>query len=122
MRALPVYVKYLKDDHSFKYLSVIFLSYVGRYFACSTHALAVNVFAKRPVVVTSEDSDGGGGDQGSSGPSFMYYVNDGIYGSFNCIMFDHYTVVPSLLQVRRSPQIITNSRIIQLLDVIQECD
>ena len=30
----------------------------------------------------------------------MYYVNDGIYGSFNCILFDHYTVVPSLLQVQ----------------------
>ena len=30
----------------------------------------------------------------------MYYVNDGIYGSFNCIMFDHYTVVPALLKVK----------------------
>lgn len=59
----------------------------GRYFACSTHALAVNVFSKR--VVNAEDSK----------PSYMYYVNDGIYGSFNCIMFDHYTVVPTLLQV-----------------------
>lgn len=86
-------------------LSVVSLLYVGRYFACSTHALAVNVFAKRPVAVTSEDSDGGSSsDQGNGGPSsFMYYVNDGIYGSFNCIMFDHYTVVPSLLQVRRFP-------------------
>lgn len=82
-------------------------SYVGRYFACSTHALAVNVFAKRPVL-TSEDGgvstcgSSGGNDDGSRA-SFMYYVNDGIYGSFNCIMFDHYTVVPSLLQVRGFP-------------------
>lgn len=29
--------------------------------------------------------------------SFMYYLNDGVYGSFNCIMFDHYTPVPHIL-------------------------
>jgi ornithine decarboxylase len=57
----------------------------------------------------SGSSDSHGSSSNSGGPSsFMYYVNDGIYGSFNCIMFDHYTVVPSLLQVRYSPQIITN--------------
>lgn len=61
--------------------------FLGRYFACSTHALAVNVFGKRAV-----NTDDGR-------PSFMYYVNDGIYGSFNCIMFDHQSVVPKLLHV-----------------------
>ncbi|TPX54911.1 hypothetical protein SeMB42_g00109 [Synchytrium endobioticum] len=30
-------------------------------------------------------------------PSFMYYVNDGVYGSFNCLMFDHAIVTPRLL-------------------------
>jgi ornithine decarboxylase len=25
-------------------------------------------------------------------PSCMYYVNDGVYGSFNCIIFDHASV------------------------------
>lgn len=24
-----------------------------------------------------------------SDPTYMYYVNDGVYGSFNCILFDH---------------------------------
>ena len=46
------------------------------------------------------DDGANGGDNSRGSPSFMYYVNDGIYGSFNCIMFDHYTVVPSLLRVR----------------------
>ena len=99
-------------------LFVFFLFYTGRYFACSTHALAVNVFAKRPVLTSGEGASSArdAGSDNSDQPSFMYYVNDGIYGSFNCIMFDHYTVVPALLQVRESVpqmQIITNSGIIQ---------
>jgi ornithine decarboxylase len=27
----------------------------------------------------------------------MYYVNDGVYGSFNCILFDHAVVTPKVL-------------------------
>lgn len=30
----------------------------------------------------------------------MYYVNDGVYGSFNCLMFDHATVHPEVLGVK----------------------
>ena len=30
---------------------------------------------------------------------YMYYVNDGVYGSFNCILFDHMPVEASLLEV-----------------------
>lgn len=32
----------------------------------------------------------------------MYYVNDGVYGSFNCILYDHAHVKP-LLQKRPKP-------------------
>jgi len=28
----------------------------------------------------------------------MYYVNDGVYGSFNCLVFDHATVKPETLK------------------------
>ena len=31
---------------------------------------------------------------------YMYYVNDGVYGSFNCLLYDHAEVEPSLLEVR----------------------
>lgn len=27
-------------------------------------------------------------------PCCMYYVNDGVYGSFNCLIFDHAEVQP----------------------------
>ena len=29
----------------------------------------------------------------------MYYVNDGVYGSFNCILFDHVQPKPESLEV-----------------------
>jgi len=47
----------------------------GRYFVSQSHTLAVNVFAKRALQ--------------SSEKSFLYYINDGVYQSFNCIFFDH---------------------------------
>lgn len=28
--------------------------------------------------------------------TMMYYVNDGVYGSFNCILFDHAECLPIL--------------------------
>ena len=30
----------------------------------------------------------------------MYYINDGVYGSFNSILYDHAEVTPIPLQVR----------------------
>jgi len=46
----------------------------GRFFVSSSHTLVVNVIGKK---VRAESSE------------FVYYLNDGIYGSFNCIFFDH---------------------------------
>lgn len=51
----------------------------GRYFVSESHTLAVNVFAKRQI----ED------DQEPGKKRFLYYINDGVYQSFNCIFFDH---------------------------------
>jgi len=58
----------------------------GRYFVSESHTLAVNVFAKRSVV-----------DNQTNDQHFLYYVNDGVYQSFNCILFDHYTPTPLIL-------------------------
>ncbi|KAJ2844838.1 Ornithine decarboxylase, partial [Coemansia erecta] len=56
----------------------------GRYFVASAFSLAVNIVARRCVAR-------------ADGPAFMYYVNDGVYGSFNCIMFDHQHPSPRVL-------------------------
>jgi ornithine decarboxylase len=56
----------------------------GRFFVASAFELAVNVTARRSIASQSETN-------------FMYYVNDGVYGSFNCILFDHAVVKPLVL-------------------------
>ncbi|KAJ1725047.1 Ornithine decarboxylase [Coemansia biformis] len=63
----------------------------GRYFVASAFSLAVNVVARRQVVRD---------DSGCGGRAFMYYINDGVYGSFNCIMFDHQHPRPRVLASR----------------------
>jgi len=47
----------------------------GRYFASRSHTLVFNVIGKKKVVENGETK-------------FLYYMNDGVYGCFNCIMFD----------------------------------
>ena len=49
----------------------------GRYFVSAAWSLATNVIGKRDR---------------------MYYINDGVYGSFNCLLYDHATVEVNTLQ------------------------
>jgi ornithine decarboxylase len=53
-----------------------FIAEPGRYFAQRTHTLVMNVIGKKIFMDKDEKT-------------IVYYLNDGIYGSFNCIMFDH---------------------------------
>ncbi|XP_072017907.1 LOW QUALITY PROTEIN: ornithine decarboxylase-like [Amphiura filiformis] len=81
----------------------------GRFYVASAFTLAVNVTTKRVVardlqtfkVPESEDlvSNSVAPDRCEE-PAFMYYVNDGVYGSFNCLLYDHATVEPALLKER----------------------
>jgi ornithine decarboxylase len=57
----------------------------GRFYAAAAFTICVNVIAKHTV---SADKISGQASDANK-PGYMYYVNDGIYGSFNCIMFDH---------------------------------
>lgn len=61
----------------------------GRYYVASSGTLALNVVAKR--VVKHETAEG-------VQHTTMYYLNDGVYGALNCIMYDHQTPVPVLLR------------------------
>lgn len=71
----------------------------GRYFVASAFSLTVNVIAKRSVTnysdKDSEDNDGKG--------AFMYYVNDGVYGSFNSLLYDHAKVEARLVNAPVNP-------------------
>jgi len=54
----------------------------GRYFVSESHTLMINVFAKREMVDENNVK------------KFLYYANDGVYQSFNCIFFDHVHPTP----------------------------
>jgi diaminopimelate decarboxylase len=55
-----------------------FIAEPGRYFAESSHTLVLNVIGKKNII-----------DEETGEKIIVYYLNDGIYGSFGCIYFDH---------------------------------
>jgi ornithine decarboxylase len=64
--------------------TIQFIAEPGRYFAEKSHTLVLNVIGKKTVwESTIKDSTE------KKEPVIIYYLNDGIYGSFNCIYFDH---------------------------------
>jgi len=72
----------------------------GRFFVASAFSLTVCVIGKRSVRQyfakgKKEDPDGKG--------AFMYYVNDGVYGSFNCLLYDHAEVEAKLVNAAVNP-------------------
>jgi len=58
------------------------------------HPTKVKKPAKLALSVCADDAEADIAD-----PQHMYYVNDGVYGSFNCILYDHVTVEASLVDV-----------------------
>lgn len=73
----------------------------GRFYVASAFTLITNVHSKKNIYhpVT--------GDVVHS----MYYVNDGVYGSFNCLLYDHQLVKPLLLQQYADDEQLTKSTI-----------
>jgi len=59
----------------------------GRYFFSPSHTLVVNVFAIRAILAENDKK-------------FLYYINDGVYQSFNCIFFDHVHPTPLVFEQR----------------------
>ncbi|KAI1316877.1 hypothetical protein EDD11_009367 [Mortierella claussenii] len=66
----------------------------GRYYVGSAFTLATQVIARRTIQRDLADILS---PEHNQNPSHMYYVNDGMYGSFNCIMFDHQVCEPKVL-------------------------
>lgn len=62
----------LENDKNDKTNRIKIIAEPGRYFTEATHTLVINVIAKKK-------------EEGV----IKYYLNDGIYGSFNCINYDH---------------------------------
>jgi len=81
-----------------------FIAEPGRYFAQKTHILVVNVIGKKIVY-----------DDKTNEKINVYYLNEGTYGSFNCIQNDHYQ--PVLLPFNEQKEICFKSKIFG-----QSCD
>lgn len=96
----PALEKYFPSDSG-----VEIIAEPGRYYVASAFTLVVNVIAKK--IVSSEqtglDDDDDYEDE-SSEKTLMYYVNDGVYGSFNCILYDHAHVKPVLPRKPKSDE------------------
>jgi len=59
----------------------------GRYFVAACCTLVTKVYAIREQK-----------EEESSNTNYFYYINEGVYGSFNNIIYDHATVTPSFLR------------------------
>lgn len=73
------------DEHFPDDGSVKIIAEPGRYYVASAYTLATNIIACREMI-----------DSETGNKKFMYYINDGVYGSFNCVLYDHYVPTPVL--------------------------
>lgn len=64
----------------------------GRYMVCASHTEACPVISRR-VMMDEAPANGGPPEEVMS-----YYINDGVYGSFNCTLYDHVEVFPQILK------------------------
>lgn len=80
------YVNEALDEFFPESCGVKIIAEPGRYVVASAFTLATSIVAKRDVC-----------DDDDAVVSTMYYTNDGVYGSFNCILYDHQEVAPQLL-------------------------
>jgi len=73
-----------------KFQGVRVIAEPGRFFCTSTAILAVNVNSRKFKTLETAD--------GESTTEAKYYLSDGLYGSFNCIVFDHARPLPVVLK------------------------
>lgn len=62
----------------------------GRFFSAGSSSLLMTVIGKKACEV-------------NGAPGFKYYVDEGVYGAFNCLIFDHVTPKLELLTPRSTP-------------------
>ncbi|XP_061116106.1 ornithine decarboxylase 1-like [Conger conger] len=81
------------DKHFPAHSGVRVIAEPGRYYVSSAYTLAVNIIAKKVEIEEKMACDDEG--DGANKRTLMYYVNDGIHGSFLAILFGT-SYLPSL--------------------------
>lgn len=82
------------DEHFPAHSGVNLIAEPGRYYASTAFTLACNVIARRTV----QNEDDNEGAKAEVDNSYMLYINDGVYGNFSSIMFDHQQPVAHILR------------------------
>jgi ornithine decarboxylase len=137
-------------DHYFPASSgVDIIAEPGRYFAHASHTYAVTVIAKRQLseaqladtaeiesfgarptkdseeAISSHADDGFKKAEASDNqPEVALYINDGVYGSFNCVVFDHAQVFPKVLERRAGARTVATKLFgptCDSIDVVMAC-
>lgn len=70
----------------------------GRFYVSTAFKLAAHIIARRAPMDNGSPAVAEDPEQ----PKVMYYINDGVYGAFNCILFDHQIVHPYVLSMNGS--------------------
>jgi len=78
------------DAHFPESRGVALIAEPGRFLAAASHTLAVNVIGKKRVAQADARDD-------EEKEHTMLFVNDGLYGSFNCVLYDHAEPTPHVL-------------------------
>ncbi|GCB80826.1 hypothetical protein scyTo_0022072, partial [Scyliorhinus torazame] len=76
----------------------------GRYYVTSSFTLAVNIIARR-IITNSQSSSN---DEAENNKTIMYYINDGLYGSFDNVSQFRDLLKPILYKVRVHKNIYTS--------------
>lgn len=73
------------DEYMPRHIAII--GEPGRYYVSSAFTIACNVIARRTIE-----------DPATGKKSYMLYLNDGLYGNFSSIMFDHQNPIAKVLK------------------------
>ncbi|GCB70515.1 hypothetical protein scyTo_0001303 [Scyliorhinus torazame] len=93
----PALDKYFPTD-----FGVQVIAEPGWFYVASAYTLSVNIIAKK--VMFNEQSNSDDEDDCECDMTLMHYVNDGVYGSFNCILYDPAHVMPVLVKKPKSDE------------------
>lgn len=73
-------------DEYFASPDYLIIAEPGRFYVSSAYTLACRIHSKREI------------SRNGVVEHVKYYINDGVYGSFNCQLYDHKIVFPKMLK------------------------
>lgn len=106
----------------------------GRFFVAKSHTYAVSVIGKRAVLqehlVDSDAIERPSLERSSEHDNVekaevALWINDGLYGCFNCAVFDHATIIPDSFIMKNSEGKVESTKIFgptcDSIDVVVQC-